>query len=56
MVLQASQFLAKNIPGIKDGYLMSIVSYALVLADSPSKQQAYTKLKGMLVEEIKNGL
>eukprot|EP00795_Rhopilema_esculentum_P010956 gene10956-19791_t len=52
---KATSFLEKAVPGIKAGNLMAIVAYALALTGSPGKNNAYSKLVGMLKRDRKDG-
>ena len=56
VIIKASGFLVSQVQGIKSGYIMSLVSYALVITNSPRKKDVYKKLNEMLTEEVKNGL
>ena len=53
--MKASQFLADQISSIRSGYVMSLVSYALVIANHPKKMIAFNKLNAMLTRETSDG-
>jgi len=55
VIIEAGNFLNRQLSGITSGYSMSVVSYALAITNNANKAGAYMKLKRMLSRETKDG-